>query len=424
MKLIHGTRMVQTNKDKKEHTWTLFNNNIGKELVINKQAAYLITKMQKNKNMWRRNEDFYSELERWGFLDRNEKGEADEIYLSNLKNKKYPLTSLAIELTDGCNLKCTHCYGKYGKNAIKNSMFPYEKIEEMLPELNELNTLRIALTGGEPTIHPDFIKIAILFLKHGFDLTILTNGYNYDIIEKLLQSMQKYHYMLKVSLDGIYAKHDEIRGREGTFQNVVRSLKTIQKNKNVVCMISTVEMRQNESSISEIMKYIQENFPEMKHTIDFAFPDGNAVKSKCAFSIEEIKTMIKEKKEESVLYNINNGRPLSKYRCSGGISQCTITSKGDLKICTAANQPQFIFKYNAFQKGIAYAWCHCGKNIKRYRKEKVHQTKDCKKCKYKSKCGITDCRMLALVYNGDEKRSSPLTCAIAQNIVKNTEGQA
>ena len=91
MKLIHGTRMVQTNKDKKEHTWTLFNNNIGKELVINKQAAYLITKMQKNKNMWRRNEDFYSELERWGFLDRNEKGEADEIYLSNLKNKKYPL---------------------------------------------------------------------------------------------------------------------------------------------------------------------------------------------------------------------------------------------------------------------------------------------------------------------------------------------
>lgn len=115
MKLIHGTRMVQTNKDKKEHTWTLFNNNIGKELVINKQAAYLITKMQKNKNMWRRNEDFYSELERWGFLDRNEKGEADEIYLSNLKNKKYPLTSLAIELTDGCNLKCTHCYGKYEK---------------------------------------------------------------------------------------------------------------------------------------------------------------------------------------------------------------------------------------------------------------------------------------------------------------------
>ena len=304
------------------------------------------------------------------------------------------------------------------------SYLTYEKIEEMLPELNELNTLRIALTGGEPTIHPDFIKIAILFLKHGFDLTILTNGYNYDIIEKLLQSTQKYHYMIKVSLDGIYAKHDEIRGREGTFQNVVRSLKTIQKNKNVVCMISTVEMRQNESSISEIMKYIQENFPEMKHTIDFAFPDGNAVKSKCAFSIEEIKTMIKEKKEESVLYNINNGRPLSKYRCSGGISQCTITSKGDLKICTAANQPQFIFKYNAFQKGIAYAWCHCGKNIKRYRKEKVHQTKDCKKCKYKSKCGITDCRMLALVYNGDEKRSSPLTCAIAQNIVKNTEGQA
>ena len=122
MKLIHGTRMVQTNKDKKEHTWTLFNNNIGKELVINKQAAYLITKMQKNKNMWRRNEDFYSELERWGFLDRNEKGEADEIYLSNLKNKKYPLTSLAIELTDGCNLKCTHCYGKYGKNAILKGM--------------------------------------------------------------------------------------------------------------------------------------------------------------------------------------------------------------------------------------------------------------------------------------------------------------
>ncbi len=420
MKLIQGTRMVQTNKDRKEHTWTLFNNIIGKELVINKQAARLITKIQNNRNMWHRNEDFYRKLEHLEFLDKNE---SDVIHLSSLKSKKYPLTSLAIELTDGCNLKCAHCYGKYEQNGRKKNFFPYEKIEEMIPELDKLDTLRIALTGGEPTIHPDSIKIVLLFLSHGFDLTILTNGYNYDKIEKLLQSTQKYHYMIKVSLDGIYERHDEIRGREGTFQNVVKSLKAIQKNKNVVCMISTVEMRQNEGDISKIVKYIQENFPEMKHTIDFAFPDGNAVKSKCAFSIEEIKSMIKEKKEESSLYNINNGRPLSKHRCSGGISQCTITSKGELKICTAAHHPQFIFKYNAFQKGMEYAWYHCGKNIKRYRTEKVHKTKDCRKCKYKSKCGITDCRMLAMVYTGDEKRSSPLTCAMVQNIIENTEGK-
>ena len=49
MKLIHGTRMVQTNKDKKEHTWTLFNNNIGKELVIISKPRIWLLKCKKTK---------------------------------------------------------------------------------------------------------------------------------------------------------------------------------------------------------------------------------------------------------------------------------------------------------------------------------------------------------------------------------------
>jgi MoaA/NifB/PqqE/SkfB family radical SAM enzyme len=90
------------------------------------------------------------------------------------------------------------------------------------------NGLRgVEITGGEPTLHPDFFEI-VDFCSEQFDLVgILTNGYLIDenAVGKL--SCYKEKIVMSVSLDGSTAeKHDSFRGIR-SFDKVTRAIKLL-----------------------------------------------------------------------------------------------------------------------------------------------------------------------------------------------------
>jgi uncharacterized radical SAM superfamily Fe-S cluster-containing enzyme len=82
-----------------------------------------------------------------------------------------------IEVTDKCNLECPVCYAESGPNAGAHRSL--ELIEFMLDELvkNEGEPDVVQISGGEPTIHPQFFEILDLArtkpIRH---LMINTNG--------------------------------------------------------------------------------------------------------------------------------------------------------------------------------------------------------------------------------------------------------
>jgi hypothetical protein len=70
---------------------------------------------------------------------------------------KSPVPELVdLKITDYCNFGCEWCYQSSTKNGIHA---PKERIFQIVDKLVELGTFEIALGGGEPTQHPDFLEI-------------------------------------------------------------------------------------------------------------------------------------------------------------------------------------------------------------------------------------------------------------------------
>jgi MoaA/NifB/PqqE/SkfB family radical SAM enzyme len=79
----------------------------------------------------------------------------------------------SLYVTDRCNLDCSYCT-EYD-NAEKNP--PLEVIKERLRHIRALGTLRVALVGGEPLMHPDIVEITRYAREIGFSTSITTNAF-------------------------------------------------------------------------------------------------------------------------------------------------------------------------------------------------------------------------------------------------------
>ncbi len=409
MYLRNGTRLIQTREQKKKNLYLLYNNQVSNTLTINSTGVKIIKKIFNNKQKFEKDNVFLESLINYHFASSLQ----SEIYssrafISNRCKYNLPLTNINLELTNMCNLKCVHCYGSFCKN-IKSFFIPYEWIEKSLDDFDKLNVKSISLTGGECTLHPKFIDIVILLLKRGYELCIFTNGYNYEIIEELLERTKEYRYMIKVSLDSYEEIHNTIRGNAKSFNRTTKCLKLLKKYDNISVYISTVIMKHNLHYYYDFREYVKMEYPDFIHTTDLIFPEGNG--NECSFSLEELE---KVKKEIPSLFELQKNISKKNKRCSGGISQCTITPDGYLKICNSACDEEFKFKHNAFEKGIIKSWLDCGKNIKHFRREKSHSSKKCKKCINRKKCNITDCRVLAKSYTGSCLNCNPMTCMIVK----------
>ncbi len=71
--------------------------------------------------------------------------------------KVHRLWNVCFELTYRCNEKCIRCYvDSPSKPAEEMNLEQYRKI---IDELHEMGCLNVLVTGGEPTLHPDFLPI-------------------------------------------------------------------------------------------------------------------------------------------------------------------------------------------------------------------------------------------------------------------------
>lgn len=90
--------------------------------------------------------------------------------------KKPDLKKVYIEITNKCNLNCKMCFRRFWKDPLGEMDF--ERFKEILEQLKEFPLLETVYLGGigEPTIHPDFVKVIKLIKKAGYRLEFGTNG--------------------------------------------------------------------------------------------------------------------------------------------------------------------------------------------------------------------------------------------------------
>ena len=143
--------------------------------------------------------------------------------------QKMPAPFLIVwNFTNMCNLRCMHCYQRAGA-PLPDELTLEEKLR-VVDELDRVGVASIALSGGEPTIHPHFRTVLREIARRGIHAAVATNGWIYANINELAKAKEDGLKYVEVSIDSADPdKHDKFRGVKGSWERAVKALENAVK---------------------------------------------------------------------------------------------------------------------------------------------------------------------------------------------------
>ncbi len=127
---------------------------------------------------------------------------------------------MCIITTYRCPMQCKMCNIWQSPTEKNKELTPQEL--EILPDVNFIN-----LTGGEPFIREDLEEIVKVCFRKSPRVVISTSGWFEDRVIALARKYPKIG--IRISIEGLSCKNDELRGREGGFDRGLRTLLTLKK---------------------------------------------------------------------------------------------------------------------------------------------------------------------------------------------------
>jgi MoaA/NifB/PqqE/SkfB family radical SAM enzyme len=112
---------------------------------------------------------------------------------SSRRLERLPLVTLY--LSERCNSRCITCdYWRHGRADTD-----LQSVRRLLPNLAQLQTEVVLISGGEPLLNPDWMEIAELLRTAGLKLWLLTSGLS---LAKHARRVSELFHATTVSLDG------------------------------------------------------------------------------------------------------------------------------------------------------------------------------------------------------------------------------
>ena len=160
------------------------------------------------------------------------------------------LENITINLTNQCNLRCSHCYlNSYHKS--ESLLIP--KFKKFVLEADANNFLskeaNIAILGGEPLLAKEkVIEIAKIGKELDLEVIVSTNGLLID--QTFAKQAKENDLVVQVSLDGSCEEINSILRGKGNFEKSIRGIKQLIKE-GVCTIISMVVHEDNFHDIED-----------------------------------------------------------------------------------------------------------------------------------------------------------------------------
>jgi radical SAM protein with 4Fe4S-binding SPASM domain len=118
------------------------------------------------------------------------------------------------ELTLACDLRCVHCGSRAGQPRSRE--LTTEECRSVIADLAELGTREVTLIGGEAYLRRDWLEIVRAIGGAGIGCSLQSGGRR--LTEPRLRAAKEAGLQsLGISLDGLPALHDRLRGVAGSF---------------------------------------------------------------------------------------------------------------------------------------------------------------------------------------------------------------
>ncbi len=132
---------------------------------------------------------------------------------------------IAFHITDRCQLDCDHCLRDPGQKPVDLDVAVFERILD--EAVSVYRTGEVALTGGEPTLHPRFFEIIDRIVDRGLRWHMVSNAEGFDrVLSRLAERPDRLTALTRIgfSLDGAREEtHDAIRG-QGSYRTVMAAI--------------------------------------------------------------------------------------------------------------------------------------------------------------------------------------------------------
>lgn len=245
------------------------------------------------------------------------------------------LRSIALDVTNKCNMHCRFCYAE---SFAKKELVSLESLKKALDEAYEMGVCHYILQGGEVFADYDRLKaiIAMCYPEETY-INIVSNGWL--ITKEKIEELRDLHVdKITFSLDsGIEAEHDENR-MPGSYKRVLQAVDMV-KEAGLLTGISTVVTHESLYSEGFNKAYQIAKEKGIRFDVQIAEPvgkwDGN---KECLITQEDAAYIYKLYQESPIM---ENGQTMIKrdlYRgncicCPAGTEFMAITADGNFMPC-------------------------------------------------------------------------------------------
>ncbi|MCB2289468.1 radical SAM protein [Clostridium sp. CS001] len=312
-----------------------------------------------------------------------------------------------LEITSYCNQKCIHCF--MGNELNKNKL-DINSIRIIAKDLSEMGVKKVALTGGEPTLHPNFLEILDILNEFNFKIIILTNGLN--ISDEMITKFRQYNVITRIPLLGLEKTHDRITGVSGAYKKCFNNINKL-KNNSINLTITTTVMELNKNEIEQIQD-IADNLD-----LDFEkgpiFPIGEAKKNWELLVTKDYQDILSNCHD----FDFNPGRSIysdehyvnvpskiKKY-VDCGTRNIAITSSGYYVPCLLLRDSIFSMG-STYNKSIMHLVSEKNDNFRNLQdKMSTNNITPCNNCETRHICKGGGCKAVSYLFNNNIEEKNP-----------------
>jgi radical SAM protein with 4Fe4S-binding SPASM domain len=267
-----------------------------------------------------------------------------------------------VELTRRCDLACPHCYIDGG--AARPDEMTTERWRGILDEMAEMGVWAVAFTGGEPTLHPDFIELVHHARSRDLLVGIATHGL--FLTDELLGNLPRDGVIISVSIDDLHKGHN---GRESTAERAQGAIMRAQSH-GFLTNVMTNTHRENIGGLADLMRWAEGHSVSVR-SVPFS-PIGRGklrpdlenrpedVERAAEFWLRECEWEHEYHRKAGlcvgVIFNYGLSLAYMTRRCSSGRYLCYVAADGTMFPCTMCASEMIFAAGSVRERPFAEVW--------------------------------------------------------------------
>lgn len=167
-----------------------------------------------------------------------------------------------IQIIRICNQECLFC-----SNPATGKVISLDEAKKTVDDYIKLGYEGLIWTGGEPTLYPHLVELIQYAKDKNIHSRLITNGQkicNYKYFKRLADAGLDH---VNISLFSHRPKMQAfLTKKKDSFKNIVKALRNAEKL-GITVNINTVINKYNSDHLSEVVKFVVEEFPFVRHFV-------------------------------------------------------------------------------------------------------------------------------------------------------------